>query len=333
LTKAISLLSGGLDSILATKLMVDLGIEVEAVNFISVFYSSTSSNEDSLVNRFTKDLGIKLNILEAGDEYLELFKNPKYGYGSCINPCIDCHIFMLKKAGQYMKDSGASFLITGEVLGERPMSQTRQSLKLVETQSGFQGLILRPLSAKLLNETIPERENLVDREKLLAIQGRSRKPQMELAKKLGVKEYPAPAGGCLLTDPEFSKKMRDLMKSEDFTINDIKFLKTGRYFKFSSSIRFIVGRNEEENNRLLGLAQDKDWVFYPSKAKGPTAIGRGEFTQESILKACSIIARYSDKDLGEDIEVVYKKLPDDIVNSVIIPPIEEERLTLLRIKP
>lgn len=201
--RAIALLSGGLDSTLATKVIVDQGIEVEAVNFLTVFCTCTTHGETCLASqKAVESLGIPLSVFNVSTEFLEIVKNPKHGYGSNMNPCIDCRIFMLKKAKALMEKSGASFLITGEVLGQRPMSQRRDAMRLTEKEAGLDGLILRPLSAKFLPVTIPEKEGWVNRESLLNFQGRSRKPQMELAAYFGIRDYPCPAGGCLLTDPD-----------------------------------------------------------------------------------------------------------------------------------
>ncbi|MCM8761412.1 MAG: hypothetical protein NC933_04695, partial [Candidatus Omnitrophica bacterium] len=197
--KAVVLFSGGLDSILATRLMMELGIEVACVHYY-IEFAACGGGETSAVNA-AKMLGVPIKIFDITAEYLEMFRNPKHGYGANINPCIDCKILMLKKAKEYMAEIGASFLVTGEVLGERPMSQRRDALNIIEKNSGVRGILLRPLSAKLLVPTIPEAKGVVDREKLLDIQGRSRKIQMELAARFGIKEYPNPSGGCLLTDP------------------------------------------------------------------------------------------------------------------------------------
>jgi tRNA U34 2-thiouridine synthase MnmA/TrmU len=206
--KAIALLSGGLDSTLAAKIVLDLGIELEALNFLTVFCTCTNKGETCLASqKAVSALGIPLKVLNVSEAYLPVVKNPKHGYGSNMNPCIDCRIFMLKKAKAYMEEIGASFIVTGEVLGERPMSQRRDSMRLIEKEAGLDGLILRPLSAKLLPASIPEKEDWVDREKLLKIQGRSRKPQIHLADHYGIRDYPCPAGGCLLTDPVFPLRL------------------------------------------------------------------------------------------------------------------------------
>ncbi len=337
MTKAIALLSGGLDSILAVKIILEQKIEIEAVNFLTVFCTCTAKGKTCLASKSAADkLGIKLKVFEVSKEYFEIIKNPKYGYGRNMNPCLDCRIFMFKKAGQYMVETGAKFLVTGEVLGERPMSQRKDAMRIIERDSGLGGLILRPLSAKLLEPTVPEKEGLVDREKLLSIQGRSRKPQMQLAAEFGINDYPCPAGGCLLTDSEFASKMRDLIRHKpDFSVNDVRLLRAGRHFRLTPESKLIVGRNQEENNRLLDLASDGDLCFQPVKEKGPVGIGKGVFTDGSILIAASIIARYSDdSDEGEagQLEVAYGRIPNKEDNSIKTSSLNQKRLDELRIK-
>jgi tRNA U34 2-thiouridine synthase MnmA/TrmU len=331
--KAIALLSGGLDSILATRLVLNQGISVEAVNFVTVFCTCTTKGKTCLASKTAADnLGVKLKVFEISDEYFEVIKNPKYGYGSNINPCLDCRIFMFRKAGEYMRTSGASFVFTGEVLGERPMSQRKDAMRIIERDSGLERLILRPLSAGLLKPTLPEDNGWVDRSKLLSIMGRSRKPQIQLAKELGINDYPCPAGGCLLTDPGFANRMRDLIKYKPaFTINDVLLLKIGRHFRLSAEAKIIVGRNKEENNKLSNLAQEKDLYFYPIGTKGPIAVGRGIFSQENITKACSIVTRYSDDAPNLKYNVAYRKIPAREGNTIPAISIGESDLEDLRI--
>jgi tRNA U34 2-thiouridine synthase MnmA/TrmU len=239
---------------------------------------------------------------------------------------------MFKKAGEIMRQIGASFLITGEVLGERPMSQRKEAMKIIEKESGLEGLILRPLSAKLLEPTIPEREGWVDREKLLAIKGRSRKPQIQLAEKLNISDYPCPAGGCLLTDSIFAKRIRDLMKYKlKFEVNDVKLLKTGRYFRLNKNAMLIVGRNKEENERLLKLAKEKDLYFYPLNIKGPVGIGRGHFENEDIFTSAGIIARYCDGNLDQKVEIGYRVTSGNKSFQISVSPFNHQELETLMI--
>jgi len=332
--KAIALLSGGLDSILAIKVILEQGVAIEAVHFSSVFHGG--QKDDVPIKSVAEMLGVPLKTLDISTDLFEIIKNPKHGYGSNMNPCIDCHAFMFRKAGEYMRKVGASFLITGEVLGERPMSQRKDALRVVEKDSGMEGLILRPLSAKLLEPTIPEKNGWVDREKLLAIEGRSRKPQIELVKKFGIDKYPTPAGGCLLTDKGFSDRLRDLMRRKpDFTISDVEFLRIGRHFRITKETRLVVGRNKEENGRLLKLAAEGDTFFYPVKTKGPVALGRGVFSEVDILTASGIIARYSDKDSNispkGELEIAHKMFNEKRSAHVRILPMAEKDLEVLRI--
>lgn len=330
MTKAIALFSGGLDSILATKLMLEQGIEVEAVYFLTVFSACASSDGVSAETKAAADnLKIPLQIFETSKELLEILKNPRHGYGKNMNPCIDCRIFIFKKADEYMKKRGASFLITGEVLGERPMSQRKDAMYLIEKESGMKGLIVRPLSAKLLEPSVPEKEGLIDREKLLAIQGRSRKPQIQLAGEFGIHEYPTPAGGCLLTDPGFAGRVRDLLKHKpDITINDVQLLKVGRHFRLNPKAKLIVGRNDEENKKLSSLSKENDFHFYPLDTTGPTGIGRGTFDEDSILKAKRIVARYSDGEPNQPLKITCK---EKNTGHPEVLPMGEEELNALRV--
>jgi len=290
--KAISLFSGGLDSQLAVCLVKRQGIEVEAVNFKSPFFGG-----DQKLAMAANDLGIPLKTIDISDEYMEVLRNPKYGYGKNMNPCIDCHGFMIRKAGEYMQESGGSFIITGEVLGQRPMSQNKSALAAVDKISGFRGLILRPLSAQLLPPTIPEEKGWVDREKLLDISGRSRVRQMELAEQLGITEYPSPAGGCLLTVENFSKRLRHLIELRpEAKPHETEVLKYGRHFTLDSRAILVVGRKATENEALLKLANSEDYLLKVATHPGPTSVLRyfGDPEPDDINWAASVTARYSD---------------------------------------
>ncbi len=331
MTKAIALLSGGLDSILAVKLILEQRVAVEAVNFSTVFSCASPDVSHQEIKKTAEHLRVPLKIMDISREHLRLVKHPRYGYGKNMNPCIDCHILMLRQAGEYMKKVGASFLITGEVLGERPMSQRRDALRLIEKKSQWGGLILRPLSAKLLEPTIPEKEGWIEREKLLDIEGRSRKPQIELAAKFGIKDYPSPAGGCLLTDSIFSARLRDILQYSQTNLSDIHLLKVGRHFRLSSQAKLVVGRNEEENTKLLTLAQPDDVCFQASDFLGPVALSRGELTEEEITTASSLTARYGKGKKESTLKVNYWKPPEEKIQSTTVSPIREEELERLRI--
>jgi len=331
--KAIALLSGGLDSTLAAKVVMEQGIELEALNFLTVFCTCTNRGETCLASQKAVDaLDIPLKVFNVSEEYLDVVKHPGHGYGSNMNPCVDCRIFMLKKAKAYMERSSASFIVTGEVLGERPMSQRRDAMRLIEKEAGLEGFILRPLSAKLLPASIPEKEGWVNREALLNLQGRSRKPQIKLAKQFGINDYPCPAGGCLLTDPGFARRMKDLILHDpNFSINDVHLLKIGRHFRFSQKLKLVVGRNEGENQKIQTFAQEEDVLMKVHHYPGPLSLFRGEADEEDIEKAAAITVRYSKaKDIGKA-EVIYKKVKEDSNRSLFISPIsdtENQRLMI-----
>jgi len=256
--KAVGLLSGGLDSTLAVKLMIDQGVEVHVLNFVTPFCTCTRKGCKHEASRVAKLFNVPVKIISAGRTYIEMIKNPKHGYGKNMNPCIDCRIFLFQKAKKYMKEIGARFIITGEVLGQRPMSQHKKALNIIEKESETEGLVVRPLSAKLFPPTIPEEKKWIDREKLLFIQGRRRIPQMELAKEFGINDYPCPAGGCRLTDPGFAKRLREAFEHDEDIIKDIRLLRYGRQFRLESGAKVIVGRNEEENMILKGFQDEND---------------------------------------------------------------------------
>lgn len=332
--KAISLLSGGLDSILATKMIMDQGIEVEALNFVTVFCNCTSGDKTCLASKSASDqLGVPLKVMEVSAEYFEVIKNPKHGYGRNINPCLDCRIFMFHKTKEYMAEVGASFVITGEVLGSRPMSQRRRAMEIIEAESGLEGYIVRPLSAKLFKPSIPEEKGWVNRDDMLKIEGRSRKPQIKMAEEFGINDYPCPAGGCLLTDLGFSNRMRDLIRHKPkFDTNDVKLLKSGRLFRISPEAKFISGRNESENKKLTNLSREGDICFETTDdVAGPMGLGRGKFTEEDIKKAASIIARYSDVSSEVEMEVIYKLVGEDVHNSITVTSASENELNMMRI--
>lgn len=309
--KAIVLLSGGLDSTLAAKLIKDLGIELVALNTLSPFCLCNhrcASGCYHSANEVAKDLDLKLIRISVTEEFLEIVRNPKHGYGSNMNPCIDCRILLFKKAKETMQKEGAAFIITGEVLGQRPMSQHKQALKLIEKESGLEGLVLRPLSAQLLPETIPEKQGWISRDKLLNFSGRTRKPQMHLADTFNIKDYPCASGGCLLTDPQFAKKVKDLIAHQEFELKNVELLKLGRHFRISKATKLVVGRDEKENEHLSRLIKEGDYLFTPLDTAGPTALGRGEFGEELIRLTGSIICRYCDRDGKATTDIVYRRI-------------------------
>jgi len=293
--KALALLSGGLDSTLAVKLMIEQGVEIRAVNFISPFCNCTpqKSGCKHQASKVAAEFGIEISVIPKGMDYMRIVESPPHGHGRGMNPCIDCRIYMLRKAKEMMASIGASFVITGEVIGQRPMSQRRQQIELIEKESGLAGLILRPLSAQHFPPTLPEQEGLVDREKLLAFSGRSRRPQIELAEDLGVKDYPCPAGGCLLTDPMIAQRLRDLFAHvPDYGLNDLQLLKIGRHFRLPSGFKVILGRNQEENEKLALLAVPGNTLLFPEDFRGPTAHVREAVADAAAAEIGSIIAGY-----------------------------------------
>jgi tRNA-uridine 2-sulfurtransferase len=285
--KAVGLLSGGLDSTLAAKLMLEQGIEVHAINFTSPFCTCTPKKAGcAAVVTAVKTLGgIPLKQVAMKDEYLEMVQNPKHGYGKGMNPCIDCRIMKIKKAGEYMLKIGASFLFTGEVIGQRPMSQHIRAISMIDRESGLKGYILRPLSASHFEPTVPELEGWVRREKLLGISGRSRKPQMALAAEKDIRDYPCPAGGCLLTDKHFSEKMRDYLEFTDRpSIKDIPLLKVGRHFRLASGDKLIVARDEQECKSLMNHFRENDHLLMPVDFPGPVLILQGSDIKSAVRK-------------------------------------------------
>ncbi len=253
--KAISLFSGGLDSILAVKIIQEQGIEIEGI-YVNLGFESNKEKIDYL-KEMAEKIGIKLHIIDKQEEYIKkILFNPVYGYGKNMNPCIDCHAFMIRSAKELMPKIGAKFIISGEVVGQRPMSQRIPALNAVNKLSNAQGIVLRPLSAKLLPPTIPEIKGWVNREKLLDISGRDRKRQLELAKKYGLENFESPAGGCLLTDINFSKRLKDYSKHLELTPNEIDILKVGRHINYEG-YKIIISRNQEENQILKSYKGDK----------------------------------------------------------------------------
>ncbi len=325
--KALALLSGGLDSTLAVKLIQEQGINVVAVNFTSPFCLCGKGGCSAV--SIAKQLKISIKTMSAGEDYLKILRNPKYGYGKNMNPCIDCRIFMFKKAKKYAKEIGASFLFTGEVLNERPMSQHSRALSVIEKEVDLEGKILRPLSAKMLPETEAEEKGWVDREKLLAIRGRSRKQQIELAERFNIKDYPCPAGGCLLTYKEFAAKIRDLFKHQKrVRISDINLLKLGRHFRFGSN-KIIVGRNEAENKQLKRMRRKNDYCFEVPDRGSPITLLQGSKTREAIRKAAALTLRYSDK---KEEKAVVKFGREGMNKSIVVSALDVSEIKALRIK-
>ena len=288
--KALILFSGGLDSILTAKILINQGIKPTLITFKSYFFGSGQAEKSA------QNLGLKIKVIDISKEHLKMVKSPQHGYGSSMNPCIDCHALMFKEAKKIMKKEKFDFVATGEVLGERPMSQNRKALELIENQSSLKGYLLRPLSAKLLEETVPEKKGLVARQKLFDISGRSRKKQLKLAKKWKIDWYPTPAGGCLLTDLEFGKKLKELLqKYPGFNGNDVQLLKLGRHF-WEGKIKIVVGRNHQENLGIEKLVKKKDFLIEMKNYFGPTTLIRNYYgkkkTPQKVLERAKFLTKH-----------------------------------------
>lgn len=304
--KAIALLSGGLDSTLAAKIVKDQGVEVVGLHLLSPF----GCKED--VEKTARNIGISLIVKEKGESYLDLVENPRYGYGKNMNPCIDCRIFMFQLADVVRQDQGADFIVTGEVLGQRPMSQQRHSMEIIDRQSPMEGLILRPLSAHCFPPTIPEEKGWVNREALFQISGRGRKDQIELAKKFGIEEYSAPGGGCLLTEAGFSSRLKDFFGHKEYAgsedrLAQAQMLRLGRHFRKSDDLKIIIGRNQKENEELKKLWKAAQGSFFvPSNFDGPVAVTFGEPTDEARQLVGEIIARYGKSSGLEEMKIDFE---------------------------
>lgn len=291
--KAVALMSGGLDSALAARLVLEQGIEVIGLSCRHPFHPNPSPGSTPHCERVARELGIELVRPDVTGQMLAMLKNPPHGYGRHLNPCIDCRILYLTEGKRLMQTREAHFLVTGEVLGQRPMSQRSDAINIIDRDSGLKGLILRPLSARLLAPTVPEQKGWVDRERLLDISGRGRGRQLELAKSFGLKEFSAPAGGCLLTMEDFARKVADLLEHEgELRARDVELVKVGRQFRLSDGVRLAVGKNEKENDRLLQLAGKGDLVGETVDVPGPLGLLRGEPGDEELARAASIMARY-----------------------------------------
>jgi tRNA U34 2-thiouridine synthase MnmA/TrmU len=325
--KAVGLFSGGLDSILAIKLVQNQGIDVIAVAFRSPFFIASEEKKKKL-EKIAKREGFKIHFIEFGTDYLNLVRKPKHGHGKNINPCIDCHAFMIKKATAYAKKIGAKFLFTGEVLDERPMSQNRKSLDIVAEESGLSGKLLRPLSAKLLPETEAEKKGWIDREKLTGIRGRGRKPQFRLAKEFKIDKFETPGGGCLLTFEVYANKLKDLFKNKKkISWDEVILLKSGRHFRHKDN-KIIVGRHKADNEQLKKLKKKSDIMLEAKGVMGPVTLLQGKAGKKIIELAARFTARYADA-TGNKIIVKYgkeKMNKEMIVDQVSEKEIEEYRI-------
>jgi hypothetical protein len=289
------LLSGGLDSRLAVKMMLDQGIDVEAINFVTPFCTCTAQGCQSEARAAAAEFGIPIRVVNNSEAMLQVVKHPKFGYGRGMNPCLDCRVLSFRRAAERMEEAGATFLVTGEVLGQRPMSQRRQAIDIIEREAGLSGKVLRPLSAKHFAPTEPELSGLVDRQKLLDLTGRSRKPQMELAEEMGINDYPCPAGGCLLTDPQFGARLRALLERfPEVTMPQVTLLKAGRHFLSSRDEWIIVPRDDLDNRRLHNLQHVLSALVESTDALGPLGgvMSATEPHSETLAEAAALVARF-----------------------------------------
>lgn len=319
--KVVALLSGGLDSRLAVKMMQNQGFDVTAVAIKTPFCDFDCGRGCGFEIRETADmLDVDLKTVYLGDDYIEMLKSPKHGFGSGMNPCIDCRAMMFKAGKKVMEEIGAEFIISGEVLGQRPMSQHGPALRTIEKESGLEGKIVRPLSGALLPKTKPEEDGIIKRENLGMIRGRSRKEQLKMAERFGFVDPPNAGGGCLLTDPRFAIRAKDLFKhTETPTTNDIDLLKIGRHFRFDAKTKLIVGRNKDENEMLKSFALAGDVLFETKDHVGPISLLRGDGSENNLKMASDITYRYSDapKDLQGIMLVQKNELCSEMVASAI----------------
>ncbi len=339
--KAIGLVSGGLDSALAVAVVKRLGVDILAVH-ASIGYSSGfmraeiagEKHEDLMAAeaaRMSAAFGVPTRVLDLVEEYFDVLLHPRHGYGANVNPCIDCHLFMIRKAKEVMEREGARFVFTGEVLGQRPMSQNYKALELIDRESGLEGRLVRPLSARLLPETLAEKNGWIARDGLLDIQGRSRRRQMELAPALGVTGYSSPAGGCMLTDENYAARFKDWMRHRrgaPLTHEETLLFSVGRHFRLSSSVKAVVGRREAENH-YIERAWGAGWLAAPVDVPGPTVLVQGPTGDEDLRLGAALVARYSDAKTAPSVKVVVRKGDEEIIFDVA--PAADDLIDRLRI--
>jgi len=340
--KAIGLVSGGLDSILAVEIMKKQDIDLLALHIINGFDQDTmrirsniSLDEKNVFQdkkaEMSKSLGIDVKIIDISEEFLGIVSSPGYGYGKNCNPCIDCKISFFTKARELMSGLGVDFVFTGEVLGQRPMSQRKQTMDLIEQKSGLKGILLRPLSAGIMAETEIEKKGWVKREFLLDIQGRSRKRQMAMAADLGIIDYPAPAGGCILTDENYSRRLKDWFNhnaGKRLTLEDTVLLSVGRHFRLNDDVKIVVGRDESENEYIEKVCGE-EWLAFVAELPGPTVAIEGEFGEKELKRAASVAARYSKAKDSSEVEVIVRKMDNE--RTLTVSPISGDELDLCRI--
>jgi tRNA U34 2-thiouridine synthase MnmA/TrmU len=330
---AVALFSGGLDSSLAIILVLKQNIQVTALTFLTHFGCTINDKSSCGADPYpvAEKFGFKVKLVHLGSKFINMVRFPRYGYGKNMNPCIDCRILMLKEAREFMKLAGADFVITGEIVGQRPKSQFKNSLSLVEKESGLEGYLVRPLSARLLPETIPERNGLLDRKLLEGISGRSRKRQLAMAEEFGLEGFSSPGGGCLLTDPQYSKRLRDLVEHcEDFSINDIKLLSFGRHFRLDKQTKLIVGRDKEDNESIRMYAESKHIMLEALGTGSPVALFISEGDESNLELAAAITARYSDLKREPLVEIT--RINEDNGRKLLVAPHDPEETARFLIK-
>lgn len=337
--KAVALISGGLDSMLAAKVIQEQGIHVEGINFYTGFcvegHTHAIRQKDKDRNKrnnalwVAEQLGIKLHIIDIIEEYKDIVINPKHGYGANLNPCLDCKVFMVKKAYQWLQENQFDFIITGEVIGQRPKSQKKVTMPLIAEKSGAQDRLLRPLCAQNLPETLPETEGWIDRKQLLNFTGRSRKPQFELAKRFDFEDYAQPAGGCcFLTDVNYSKKLQDMWDhrgEKSYELDDIMLLKVGRHLRPSANFKMIIGREEGENNFLEGYRKQFINIRVLSHT-GPLTLLEGKLETADLMLAARIAARYSSARQEPKVTVQIQHQDDSSMVINVVPMPQEDML-------
>jgi len=333
--KAVALISGGLDSMLATRAILDQGIHVEGINFFTGFcveghtHAIRKHDKPKRNNALwtAEQLGIKLHIIDVIEEYKDILINPRHGYGAHINPCLDCKGFMVKKAREWIEENDFDFIITGEVIGQRPMSQRKQTMPIIAAESGAHDRLLRPLCAQNLPVTLPEREGWVDREKLFDFSGRSRKPQMALAKQYEISDYAQPAGGCcFLTDAAYSTKLQDLWRQrgdKTYELDDIMLLKVGRHLRPQPHYKLIIGREDSENRFLEGYRRQFT-ALRASKHNGPLVLLDGSFNNEDLQQAARIVARYTQGRDEESVDIDVTHHINGVVETLSVKPMSSD---------
>jgi len=331
---AVALISSGLDSILAAQIISNQEIDVRGVLFYFSFDNLYIKIKQGELDNVFNSLHIPVDYIDLTEQMVGLLQSdPIHGFGSGINPCIDCHSMMLKRADEVRKKIKADFLITGDVVGQRPMSQKEPVLRHIEKAADVKGLVLRPLSARLLEESIPEKKGWVDRKKLYGITGRSRKEQFKLAEQLGIKKYETPAGGCILTDPEFSKRVKIFRKKrgkENLTAQDLILMRYGRHFWIKDTIQVVTGRNESENEMLQSFTGQR-WVFEAVDIPGPLVLASGIKEQEDIEQVGKIVSRYCSKKPSSVVKVKYENKIKRVSGYVDAAPVGEEELEEWRV--